>query len=187
MNKAIRLKFVPYDDKKHLLNHFFGHPVVPEGLLDGLDDTVFFLGMIHLPDIADLDPDYRLPHEGNLYFFLDTKDTTRKMRPIVIHSEKEPKEIIDDFNEDLAKEIPCLQYPVGVEYELVKKDAECCKLLGVPCDWNYAEPPASKLLLQISHYDEDIEFLPELDGFTYIFFGEEGHEFDQAYGHYEYS
>ena len=83
MKKAIGLRFVPYDEKKHLKSHFLGAPAAIPTMQDEFDDGVFFLGMIHLPEIAALDKENKLPHEGYLYFFLDSSGTTRRMTPIV--------------------------------------------------------------------------------------------------------
>ena len=185
--KAIGLKFVPYDEKKHLKSHFFGPLLAPKGLDDDLYDSTMFLGMIHLPEIASMDKGNKLPHEGYLYFFLDTEDGYRKLKPIVKYSDKEPEFIIDDFNDELTDEYPGIDKPVGIEFVEVDEEDEGCKLLGYPCDWNYENPPKTPLLLSISHFDEELNFLPHLDGYTYVFFGPKGHEFDGAYGFYEYS
>ena len=188
MKKAIGLKFVPYDPEKHIKSHFLGAPTVPGGLVDDFPDDVLFLGMIELAKIAKLDEEGALPHEGYLYFFLDTSMTTRHLNPIVRYVKEEPTEIVDDFNDLLAlEEYRGANVAKGVEFVEVDADAEGCKLLGVPCDWNYQDPPRNPLLLQLSHFDETLDFLPELDGFTYVFFGNKGEEFDGAYGFYEYS
>ncbi len=188
MSKAIGLRFVPYNEDEHLLNHFFGAPILPRGFAEQLDDSLLFLGQIHLPDIEELDSENRLPHFGNLYFFLDTSDGKRHLRPVIVHSEATPVELSDDFNEAFAEgNYPNTDIAWGIEFVEVDEDDEGCKLLGVPCDWNYENPPKTPLLLSISHFDEDLSFLEELDGYTYIFFGPKGHEFDGAYGFYEYS
>ena len=189
MSSAIGLRFVPFDEKKHIYNHFFGCPVLPKGLEKELDRDVLFLGQIRLSDIAELDEENHLPHEGYLYFFLDTSETERHMIPIVRYVEEEPNIIVDDFNDRLAKEEGYLgaDKARGIEFVKVSAEADNCKLLGVPCDWNYESKPKDPLLLQLSHYDEDLEFLPQLDGYTYVFFGPKGKRFDEAYGFYEYS
>ncbi len=186
--KAIGLRFVPYDEKKHAKSHFLGAPLAIPAMQDAFEDTVFFLGMIHLPETAKFDKEGLLPHEGYLYFFLDSADTTRKMKPIVRYVKEEPNLIIDDFNARPELEgIHGIQVPHGIEFEEVDADSDGCKLLGIPCDWNYQNPPKDRLLLSINHYDEELDFCPELDGYTYIFFGPKGKEFDGAYGFYEYS
>ncbi|MBO4541308.1 MAG: hypothetical protein J5736_04960 [Bacilli bacterium] len=188
MKKAIGLRFVPYDESKHIKSHFLGAPLAIPSMQGEFADQVFFLGMIHLPEIATLDHDNLLPHEGYLYFFLDSSTTTRHMKPIVRYVKEEPTLIIDDFNSRPAlKDIWGIQKAHGIEFEEVDVDSDGCKLLGVPCDWNYQDPPKSPLLLSISHYDEELDFCPELDGYTYIFFGPKGKEFEEAYGFYEYS
>lgn len=188
MKKAIGLRFVPYDEKKHLKSHFLGAPAAIPAMRDKFDDGVFFLGMIHLPEIAALDKENKLPHEGYLYFFLDSSGTTRRMTPIVRYVKEEPSIVIEDFNlSPKLKGIHGIERPHGIEFEEVDEDYDGCKLLGVPCDWNYPNPPKDPLLLSISHFDEELDFCPELDGYTYIFFGPKGKEFDEAYGFYEYS
>ena len=183
---AIGLRLVPYEEK-HLKNHFFGSPLLPESMQD-FDESVMFLGMVHLPDIASLDKENKLPHEGYLYFFLDTREGSRHLLPIVRYSKEEPAFIVDEFNDELAEdEYKGIEKPVGVEFAEVGDDDEGCKLLGVPCDWNYPDPPKTPLLLSLSHYDEGLSFLSHLDGYTYVFFGPKGHEYDGAYGFYEYS
>ena len=188
MSNAIGLRFVPFDEKRHALNHFLGTPVLPKSLMEDFDDDVLFLGQIRLADIADLDEENHLPHEGYLYFFLDTSETERRLIPIIRYVEEEPNIFIDDFNDRLAKDgYPSADKARGIEFVKVPADDEGCKLLGVPCDWNYETAPKDPLLLQLSHYDEGFNFLPQLDGYTYIFFGPKGRRFDEAYGFYEYS
>ena len=188
MSNAIGLRFVPFDNKKHMLNHFLGAPALPKSLVNELGDDVLFLGQIRLADIADLDEENHLPHVGYLYFFLDTSETDRHLLPIVRYSEEEPKVCIDDFNDRFAEDgYLGADKPRGIEFVSVPADAENCKLLGVPCDWNYESAPKSPLLLQLSHYDADLDFLPQLDGYTYVFFGPKGRRFEEAYGFYEYS
>ncbi len=186
MSKAIGIRFVPYDKKKHLTNHFFGKPVCPKGMEGEFDDQVLFLGMIHLPEIVPFDKENRLPHTGYLYFFLDVSNP-RRMDPIVRYVETEPEVIIDDYNHLLALEgFSGIETPRGIAFEEVEADAEGCKLLGVPCDWNYPDPPKSDLLLTLDHISEELNFQVQLNGFTYIFFGPKGEEFSGVYGYGEY-
>ena len=188
MKKAIGIRFVPYEESKHFKSHFFGAPLLTKPMLGDFDDQVMFLGMIHLPDIKNLDKENALPHEGYLYFFLDTSGGYRCLSPIVRYVKEEPSAICDDFNELFAnEEYPGSDKPRGIEFYEVEEDAEGCKLLGIPCDWNYPDPPARPLLLTLDHYDEGLDFLPQLDGFTYIFFGPKGEEFEGAILHPEYS
>ncbi len=186
MSKAIGLRFVPYDEKKHLKNHFLGKPTLNPSLKEEFPLEVFFLGMVDLREIADLDKENKLPHEGYLYFFLDTSRDYRQLQPIVRYTKEEPTIIVDDYNDLLSlEEYKGISVPHGVEYYEVEEDAEGCKLLGVPCDWNYQAKP-KELLLTIDHMDEELNLLPFLDGFTYIFFGKENrfedvsvfHEYD---------
>ncbi len=188
MSKAIGLRFVDYDESKHAECHFLGDPVIPKSMMNDFDDDVMFLGMIPLEKIAALDPENKLPHKGTLYFFLDTSGTSRRLFPIVRHTLETPTVMLDGFNEPFSeKEFPGIRKPRGVEFVEVDEGAEGCKLLGVPCDWNYEKEPENPLLLTISHFDEGLDFLPFLDGYTYIFFGPKGKKFDGATGFYEYS
>lgn len=185
--KAIGIRFVPFlEDSKNHPSRFFGPLICPEEIFNQVDDLLF-LGMIHLPEIAELDKENRLPHKGYLYFFMDVEEGYRRMMPYVFYSEKEPELCCDDFNEPFIEEYGKVHRPIGIEFYETDADASGCKLFGEPYDWNYADPPKTKLLLTISHMDEELNFLPQLDGFTYIFFGEEGNEFEGAYAFYEYS
>ena len=187
MKKAIGLRFVPYEESKHADCHFLGGPLLPKSLVDCFGDEVLFLGMIDLEKVAEFDADNVLPHHGHLYFFFDTKRSYRKLEPLFRYSKAELDVMVDDFNEAFLEECPNATTPLGIEFCLVDEDAEGCKLLGVPCDWNYPDPPKGKLLLTVSHYDAELDFLPVLDGFTYVFFGPEGKSLEEAYCHYEYA
>ncbi|MCR5078956.1 MAG: hypothetical protein K6B65_03430 [Bacilli bacterium] len=187
MSNAIGLRFVPYKEEKHLKCHFFGAPVLTPSMQDEFPLSVFFLGMIDLKRIASLDKGNRLPHQGYLYFFFDSKKGCRQLLPIVRYVAEEPTVIVDDFNDRLSvDEFKGIDAPCGVEFFEVEEDAERCKLLGVPCDWNYEDKPERELLLTLDHYDDMLDFLPFLDGFTYIFFGEKD-PFRDAKAFYEYS
>ena len=188
MRYGIQLKFKPCEGEKLPNSYFLGAPVLPKGTGEEISDDEMFLGVIHLPDIAAIDIDNLLPHQGYLYFFLDTSGTSRHLVPIVRYSIVEPSVMIDDFNKKIEdEEFHDITKSFAVSFEACEADAEGCKLLGVPCDWNYPTPPKDPLLLTISHFDEVLDFLPELDGYTYVFFGPEGARFDGAYGFYEYS
>ena len=187
MKNAIGMRFAPYDGDEHGRSYFFGDPIVPADMVEGIPDEILFLGMIYLPEIAEFDKENKLPHEGYLYFFLDTSATSRQLRPIVRHTLQEPTHLIDDFNESFEEEYPGVTLKRGIEFFLTEEAADDCKLLGKPCDWNYPKPPKAPLLVTISHYDEGLDFLPQLDGYTYFFFGPEGHEFDQVSAFYEYA
>ena len=41
----------------------------------------------------------------------------------------------------------------------------------MPSDWNYVDEPP-KLLMQYDPLDNEMDFLDTLDGFVYLFFGE---------------
>lgn len=189
MAHAIGIRFVHYDESKHAINHFFGAPLLTEELKEEMNahPDVFFLGSINLKDIAELDEENHLPHVGYLYFFFDASDSYRQLKPIVRYSEEEPTIWVDDFNESFSEVCAGVEEPIGIEFEAVEGNSDECKLLGVPCDWNYPSPPKEPLLLQIDHYDDGLAFLEFLDGYTYVFFGPRGKRFEGVTAHYEYA
>ncbi|MCR4561763.1 MAG: DUF1963 domain-containing protein [Bacilli bacterium] len=180
MSKAIGLRFVPYDETKHIKCHFFGNPVLPKDINPNFDDSVMFLGMIDLKEIGYLHDGDMLPLDGYLYFFLDTSGSCYKLKPILLYSKNEPTVVIDDFNLGLDEgQYKGISIPRGIEFYEVEENADCCKLLGTPYDWNYEEEP-KPLLLSLNHFDEGLNFLSFIDGYTYIFFGEKGKELSEA-------
>ena len=148
---------------------FFGDPALPLSLVDSFNGTTMFLCQVCLEDIALFDPENRLPHQGMAYVFLDTVDGKYNLKPIVLFTEEKPEVVVDSFNE----EVPGFeQYTeaLAMTFSAAAEDAEGIRFLGVPSDWNYPNP-APELFLQLDPYDEDLNFLSELDGFIYFFFG----------------
>ena len=183
---AIRLKVKKARGKYDKgCSKFFGSPTLPEGLENELDNDTIFLLQIRLSDIKDLDEDNILPHEGYLYFFIDTAGGDYDLKPIVKYYKGEPTTLIDEFNaivdgyEHLTKEYL-------VEFERCADDETGNKLLGVPSDWNYMEEPR-RMLFQYDPLDVDMGFLTSLDGLLYFFFDGKNDDFDNISLMEEYS
>ena len=184
---AIGIQAVPYVEDGRLHSHFFGPVEMPEAWLDDFSSETIFFALICLDELKGFNLGGKLPDKGYLYIFLDLSQSEYQMRPIVRYSEVAPTHIVDDFNDLLSLEgHPELTKKMGMRFESVEADAEGHKLLGVPCDWNYPSNP-KPLLLTISHLEEDLGFLPQLDGFTYIFFGPKGKELEEAFAKGEIS
>ena len=149
---------------------FFGTPTVPSAWNgDFYDDELFFC-QIRLSDIAEIDKENRLPHTGYLYIFLHTEDGKYHLGADVRYHDGEPELAIDDFNaavEDYEKYTEAFL----MEFSEVDEDEICTRLFGVPSDWNYVDEPP-KLLMQYDPLDNEMDFLDTLDGFVYLFFGE---------------
>ena len=166
---------------------FFGDPTIPAWMEGEIEEDEVFLAQIKLPDIASLDPEHLLPHEGWLYFFLKAEDDSpwTPKEAVVRYSNEEPGMILGDFNR-------CSPIPEGmteawlVEFEPVEDAESGMKMLGVPNDWNY-EDPAPLLLLQYDPLDSPSPFLSEMDGTAYFFAGKDLQDFTDAVWHAEYS
>ena len=174
MGKAIGINLKKNPALGEAKSKFFGSPLLPQDMIDTfletLDDSTLFLCQIDLKDTASLDRGNKLPHEGTVYVFLDTASGKYNLKPIVIYATGEPNVAIDSFNEGVPGFESYVE-PLEMSFVEVEEDADCTRLLGVPSDWNYAEP-APELFLQLDPYDETLNFLSELDGFIYLFFGE---------------
>ena len=156
-------------------SRFFGDPTIPEAWSNDFDEDVMFFCQIRLADLAELDTEGVFPHTGYLYIFLDTRNGDYELEPIVRYYAGEPDTIIDGFNE-AVEEYEQYNHAIGITFCESEIDADGCRLLGIPSDWNYAEEPPH-LLMQIDHLDETLSFLSHLDGFTYLFFGEDLEQF----------
>lgn len=163
---------------------FFGSPTMPLAWGgDFYDDTLFFC-QINLEETAPFDKDGVLPREGFLYIFLDTEGGEYNLLPIVRYSDA-PDAIFTDFN----SEVPGFEkYTTDVAIEFFECDdfADGMKLLGYCNDWQYEGEPA-RLLMQVDHYDEELDFLSFHDGYTYITLGEDTEEFTDVSIMQEYS
>ena len=168
-------------------SRFFGNPAIPAWMEAEIEADEVFLAQIRLSDIAELDTENILPHEGWLYFFIKAEDGSAwtPKEAVVRYSKDEPEMIIDEFNEESP--IPeGLNNPYLVEFALVDADSDGMKLLGEPYDWCYAETPP-QLLLQYDPLDTESSFLSEMDGVAYFFFGGDQEGFTDVVWHAEYS
>lgn len=160
---------------------FFGTPTVPLAWeTDFAEDEIFFC-QLRLEELAHLDTENRLPHTGYLYVFLHTQTLTADVR----YSAKELELAFEDFN--LA--VPGYEMygdAWQMEFYPAPEDADCTRLLGIPSDWSYpASPPA--LLMQYDPLDSEMGFLDTMDGFLYLFFGQDSTDLTAVTLRAEYS
>ena len=171
MSKAIKITAKKAPDGYDLgASKFFGTPTVPLSWNGDFDDDELLFCQIRLSDIAGLDKDNNLPHTGYLYVFLHTEDGKYRLSGDVRYHDGEPELAIDGFNvavEDFERYTEAYL----MEFSEVDEDEMCTRLFGVPSDWNYEDAPP-KLLMQYDPLDNDMDFLDTLDGFVYLFFGE---------------
>ena len=171
MSKAIKIKAQKAPDGYDLgASKFFGTPTIPMAWEENFDEDEIFFCQIRLADIAALDDENRLPHSGYLYVFLHTEDGKYHLRADVRYHDGEPELAIDDFN---AAVMEYERYTEAylMEFSAVDEDEICTRLFGNPSDWNYEDAPP-KLLMQYDPLDNEMDFLDTLDGFVYLFFGE---------------
>lgn len=173
------------DNYDYACSKFFGSPVIPGSLLDELKGELLFLMQIRLSDLASLDKDNILPHEGYLYFFIDVSEGEYNLRPVVKYSNEELDTIVDDFNDQtVGFEEFVNEYEIS--FSECDDDSSGLKLLGVPNDWNY-EGDSPKLLFQFDPLASDMGLFSYLDGFIYFFFGDDEKDFSQVEIFEEYS
>ena len=177
---GIRIKTKKAEGKYQVgASKMLGDPVLPEALADSLPQTAMFLMQIRLEDIKDLDEENLLPHEGYLYFFLDTEDGLYSLKPIVKYVKEEPTHHIEGFNGIVEGFEECT-HDFLIEFEKCEEDADGNKLLGCPSDWQYAQEP-ERLLFQLDPLaDPEMGILNILDGFIYFFFDEDMKDFDKV-------
>lgn len=188
MAKAIKMKLLKprgaYDESQ---SRFFGDPAIPAWMEDEIEEDEVFLAQIRLSDIATLDTENILPHEGWLYFFIKAEDGSAwtPKQAVVRYSREEPAIVLLDFNAEST--IPDVMNETWlINFEVAEEAASGMKLLGVPFDWNYADP-APQLLLQYDPLDSPSSFLEEMDGVAYFFAGKDMEKFTDAVWHAEYS
>ena len=150
---------------------FLGNPVLPEKWVNAFDGSVIFLLQIRLEEIKDLDKDNLLPHEGYLYFFLDTADSEYSLKPIVKYYKGEPECVVTGFNE-VVDEYEQYVDDYLVEFSECDDYEEGMKLFGKPNDWNYADE-SEQLLFQFDPLATDMGIFSHLDGLIYFFFGKD--------------
>ena len=150
---------------------FFGTPTVPLAWLDTFDEDEIFLCQLRLVDVAPFDGEGVLPHEGYLYVFWHTDTACADVR----YAPCEPEAAIDEFNaagegyEAFGKAWLCDFAPADAA-------ADGIRLLGEPSDWPYDEAPP-RLLLQFDPLGSDMGFLDSLDGYVYLFWGDDVRDF----------
>ena len=164
---------------------FFGTPTVPSAWETDFDEDEIFFCQIRLRDIAALDTENRLPHTGYLYVFLYTRNGNRDLMADVRYYDGEPEMAIDDFNATVPGYEICNDAWL-MEFSPAEEDGDQTRLLGIPSDWNYAEAPP-RLLLQFDPLDNPMGFLRNMDGFLYLFFGENTSDLTAVTLHAEYS
>ena len=188
MAKAIGMKFVqPQGEYDPAQSRFFGDPAIPAWMEAEIEEDEVFLAQIRLSDIATLDTENILPHEGWLYFFIKAEDGSAwtPKQAVVRYSKGEPEVVLVDFNAEST--IPDKMNETWlINFEVAEEAASGMKLLGVPFDWNYADP-APLLLLQYDPLDSPSSFLEEMDGVAYFFAGKDMEKFTDAVWHAEYS
>lgn len=159
---------------------FLGSPVLPEGLAEKLPSTVLFLMQINLADIKDLDEENILPHEGYLYFFLDTAEGPYDLKPIVKYYKGEPTDLYTNFNEVVDGYEECVT-PFLITFEKCDDEEGGHKLLGVPGEWQFAEEAENRLLFQFDPMEQPgLDLFPTFDGYMYFFFGKDLKKFNQV-------
>ena len=176
MSKAIKITAKKAPEGYDLgASKFFGTPTIPEEWqADFYDDEIFFC-QIRLSDIALFDTEKKLPHTGYLYVFLHTGNGGRQLGADVRYYDGEPRLALDDFNATVA-DYERYTEAYLMEFSEVDEDEICTRLFGVPSDWNYMDEP-TKLLMQYDPLDNNMGFLDHLDGFVYLFFGENQMDF----------
>ncbi len=189
MAKAIEMKLrKPAGAYDPDCSRFYGDPAIPAWMQEEIGDDEVFLCQIRLADIARLDADNILPHEGWLYFFLRAEDGSAwtPKEAVVRYSKDAPAVILDDFNAESP--IPeGLNETMLIDFALAEEDNDTgMKLLGEPFDWNYADP-APQLLMQYDPLYNKSSFLSEMDGEGYFFMGKDKEQFTDAVWHAEYS
>ena len=165
-------KVEPGEEIDEGCSKFFGMPCLPDSIQDPYPDDGVFFAQIRCEDIKDLDPDCRLPHEGYLYFFLDAEMyPSDQLHMMVDYSPEEPTYIIDDYNENCN--IKGLTDTYVITFEKVDAGYEGTKLLGYPSNDVDDSDDRTGLILQYDPLDFDVPFLSMLDGYAFVFFGDD--------------
>ena len=150
---------------------FFGKPCLPESMSDPYPDDGVFFAQIKCEDIKRFDPECRLPHEGYLYFFLDAEMyPSDQLHMMVDHCLDEPNIVIVDYNDNCN--IKGLVDTYVITFEKVDAAYNGTKLLGCPANNVDENDDRTGLLLQYNPRDFDVPFMSTLNGYVYVFFGE---------------
>ena len=168
-------KVEPGEEIDEGCSKFFGMPCLPDSIQDPYPDDGVFFAQIRCEDIKDLDPDCRLPHEGYLYFFLDAEMyPSDQLNMMVDYSSEEPTYIIDDYNENCN--IKGLTDTYVITFEKADAGYEGTKLLGCPSNDVDDSDDRAGLLLQYDPLEFDVPFLSTLDGYAFVFFGDDDND-----------
>lgn len=151
---------------------FFGAPVIPAGWQDLFSDDVIFFAQIRLADIAELDTEYKLPHTGYLYLFLDVE--MYPYQALAYYYDGEPNIVIEDFNK-IEPQFAHLKEDWLMSFEPADDAADGIKLFGVPSS-GYE---GGELLLQFDPLAAETGFLDNIDGYAYFFFGKNKNNVDE--------
>lgn len=185
-NKAIAIKTKKAPQRYDLAaSKFFGMPTIPQNWQEDFYEDEIFFCQIRLADIAALDIENKLPHTGYLYVFLHTEDGNYNLRADVRYYDGEPDMALDDFN-TIVEGYESYTQAWLMEFEKTHECYDGTRLFGMPSDWNYEDAPP-KLLMQYDPLDSDIGFLDFLDGYVYLFFGEDKRDFSTVIIKEEYS
>ncbi len=165
----IRAKKAP---AKHDLgaSKFFGTPTVPKEWMSCFEENELFLCQVKLADIAMLDTENILPHSGYLYIFLTPLGEGYPFATTVRYYDGEPTVAIDDFN-SMVEGFEYLTEDHLMEFDPVDDNEDCTRLFGEISGWSDENAP---LLLQFDPLDSEMGFLSQIDGYLYIFLGEDG-------------
>lgn len=163
---------------------FFGAPTLPMKWVDTFDEDEIFFCQIRLADIAALDKEHRLPHTGYLYVFLRTEAGPYRLQADVRYYDGEPDTVVEGFN--AATDYARFAEAWLMKFAAAEETDDGIKLFGVPADWSYAEDPPP-LLMQYDPLASKMGFLDHLDGYVYLFFGEDTADFNKVTLMVEYS
>lgn len=164
---AISIEIKKADEKHDLgASKFFGSPVIPGEWVDMFSDDVIFFCQIRLSDIADFDTDNKLPHSGYLYLFIDIE--MYPYQAMAYYYNGEPDTVIDDFNETEPR-FSHLNKDWLMSFKSADDTCDGIKLFGTPSSEVEHD---GDLLMQFDPLQEDTQFLDNIDGYAYFFFGD---------------
>jgi len=186
MSKAIGIRAIPASDNCDLgSSKFFGTPTIPlQWAEDFYEDEIFFC-QIRLSDIAEFDPEERLPHTGYLYVFLHTEDGCYHLSADVRYYDGEPNCAIDDFNSEVEG-YEQLTKTYLMEFYPAEEDFSGTRLFGVPSGW-IRDEVEGRLLMQYDPLNGETDFLDAIDGYMYLFFGDDEKDLSKTYLIEDYS
>ena len=149
-------------------SRFFGIPYVPSSMKDNYIDDFFYLAQIRLSDIAELDTENILPHDGYLYLVVDAEMYPSDALYIYAeHTDEEPDTQLYGLNSQsqvgLTDDIS-----YAITFSRAAPDEDCTRLLGVPSGNREID---GKLLLQYKPSDfTNVPFYEKLKGYIYVYY-----------------